>query len=231
MSLTINCRLGRAKPDSQSGFTLAGVLVIMTVIAVMVAYTVPRQWSIAMKRDRERQTVFVMKQYARSIVAWQTAHGGLPTSLDQLKEARSPRLVRGVKAEWADPMTGKVDWILVPPQAAAQGTPMTPATVSGWGSNYSMRGANGPTGTTGTTSTTATTATTDTTGSVDAMGQKVSPKDYKGPFVGVRPNVTGQSYISLNGADQYENWLYTINDLKAEIDARNNALTQMSQWK
>jgi hypothetical protein len=35
----------------------------------------------------------------------------------------------------------------------------------------------------------------------------------------------------LNGSDQYENWMYTINDLKAEIDARNQGLTMMSQWK
>src|SRR5690242_10720676 len=216
--------------NSESGFTLAGVLVIMTIIAVMVAYTVPHQWSIAMKRDREKQTIFVMKQYARAITAWQVAHGGLPTSLDQLKEARSPRLVRGVKAEWADPMTGKVDWILVPPQAAAQGTPAPlPSTSTGWGGNYSMRGANPPNSAGGTK--TSTTATTDTTGSTGPNGAKASPKDYKGPFVGVRPNITGESYIILNGADQYENWLYTINDLKAEIDARNNGLTMLSQWK
>lgn len=229
-----------AHPRSQSGFTLAGVLVIMTIIAVMVAYTVPRQWSIAMKRDREKQTIFIMKQYARSITAWQLAHGGLPVTLDQLKEARSPRLVRGPKAEWVDPMTGKVDWILVPPQAAAQGTPGAPlpSTSTGWGgSGYSMRGANNPNSaggsgtTTSTTSATSTTATTDTTGSTGPNGAKTSPKDYKGPFVGVRPNLTGESYMVLNGADQYENWMYTINDLKAEIDARNMGLTMMSQWK
>lgn len=210
---------------SESGFTLAGVIVIMTIISVFVAYTVPKQWSLAMKRDRERQTIFVMKQYARAITAWQLAHGGLPVSLDQLKEARSPRLLRGPKAEWVDPMTGKVDWILVPPQVAAQGTPTGQTGSQQWaGSGYSMRGAGGASGSTGATGTQL--ATNTPTGQ-----QPTSPKDYKGPFVGVRPNISGESYIALNGADQYENWMYTINDLKAEIDQRNQGLTMMSQWK
>ena len=223
----IRFHAGRPAPRaSETGFTLAGVIVIMTIIAVFVAYTVPRQWSIAMKRDREKQTIFVMKQYARAITSWQLAHGGLPVSLDQLKEARSPRLVRGVKAEWVDPMTGKVDWILVPPQIAAQGTPTTTTTGSNqWaGSGYSMRGASGASGATGTTAT-------DTTGTSPTGQKAASPKDYKGPFVGVRPNITGESYLVLNGADQYENWLYTINDLKAEIEARNQGLTIMNQWR
>src|SRR3954452_14530910 len=160
-----------AKPRNQSGFTLAGVLVIMTIIAVMVAYTVPRQWSIAMKRDREKQTIFVMKQYARSITAWQLAHGGLPVTLDQLKEARSPRLVRGEKAEWVDPMTGKVDWILVPPQVAAQG--VAPSSSSQWGNAYPNLAR--PGGVTGASGSTGTTGATDTTGTAPA--KKSSQKD------------------------------------------------------
>jgi len=37
---------------SDSGFTLAGVIVIMTIISVFVAYTVPKQWSIAIATAR-----------------------------------------------------------------------------------------------------------------------------------------------------------------------------------
>jgi len=223
------CALRPAPRDSQSGFTLAGVLVIMTIIAVMVAYTVPRQWSIAMKRDREKETIFIMKQYARAIATWQTAHGGLPVSLDQLKEARSPRLVRGPKAEWVDPMTGKVDWILIPPQVGAQGTPLTGA--QQWaGSGYSMGGIRGPSGATGPSGNASGTTATDTTATT-AQGAKTTPKDYKGPFVGVRPNVTGPSYMVFNGADQYENWLYTTTDLRNEVESLNRGLAAMAQWK
>src|SRR4051812_6106093 len=103
--------------SDERGFTLAGLIVIMTIISIFVAYTVPRQWSMILQRDRDRQTIFIMKQYARAILEWQKRHGGLPTSLDQLKEARSPRFVRGKKGEWIDPLTGEVDWVLVPPGA------------------------------------------------------------------------------------------------------------------
>ena len=53
--------------SSERGFTLAGVLVIMTVIAIMVAYTVPHQWSIAMKRDREKQTMLYHQLASRGL--------------------------------------------------------------------------------------------------------------------------------------------------------------------
>ncbi len=216
------CRTTSCDRSSEQGFTLAGVLVILTIISVFVAYTVPRQWSIAIKRDRERQTIFIMKQYARAIDAFQNVHKSLPVSLDQLKDARSPRLLRGVKAEWADPLTGKVDWVLVPPQAAAQGTPTNvpgPNAVprSPWERS---------------TDTSGNTSERTQTNQPNPTGQKVnSPKDYKGPFVGVRPPISGKSYIILNGADDYGDWMYTLNDLQAEIKARDQALAQEAQWK
>ena len=46
-------------------------------------------------------------------------------------------------------------------------------------------------------------------------------KDYAGgPFVGVRPPVSGKAMLSLNGNDTYETWTYTALDLKNEIDRR-----------
>ena len=204
---------------AQGGFTLAGLIVIMTIITVIVAYTVPRQWSRIMQRDRERQTIFIMKQYARAIKSWQDAHGGLPTSLDQLKEARSPRFVRGPKAEWVDPLTGKVDWILIPPGAVTQ-NPNGNGTIGGGsvptGGGMPGGGAFGATGATG-----GTGATTSTSGPGN-FNPDLSPKDYVGPFVGVRPNKTGKAMLSLNGNDQYEQWSYTVIDLQNEATARNS---------
>ncbi len=169
--------------DRERGFTLAGLIVILTIIMIFLAYTVPRQWSAIMKRDRERQTIFVMKQYARSIYEFQKTKGN-PVKLDQIKEARLPRYIRGVKGEYEDPLTGKVDWILVP--AGAVTRTVDPAT--------GKQTAN--------------------------FNAGASPKDYVGPFVGVRPPVTGKAYLSLNGADTYESWVYTVDDLKNEINLR-----------
>jgi hypothetical protein len=136
-----------------------------------------------MQRDRERQTIFVMKQYARAILEFSKTKG-MPTKLDQLKEARLPRYVRGVNGEYVDPLTGKVDWILVPAGAVTRTVDPT----SG-----------------------KTTA---------AFNSGASPKDYVGPFVGVRPPITGKSLISFNQADTYETWVYTVDDLKNEINMR-----------
>ena len=55
----------------QRGFTLASLIVIMSIMMIFVAYTVPRQWSAVMRRDRELQTIFVMQQYAKAIDAFE----------------------------------------------------------------------------------------------------------------------------------------------------------------
>jgi type II secretory pathway pseudopilin PulG len=171
--------------DTERGFTLAGLIVILTILLIFVTYTVTRQWSAIMQRDRERQTIFVMKQYARSINDFAKAKGN-PVKLDQIKEARLPRYIRGPKGEYIDPLTGKVDWILVP--AGAVTRTVDPATGK------------------------------QTTN----FNAAASPKDYVGPFVGVRPPVTGKAYLSFNGADSYETWVYTVQDLQNEIALKAN---------
>jgi type II secretory pathway pseudopilin PulG len=176
-----NAPAASRQPSAQTGFTLAGLIVILSIILIFVAYTVPRQWSMIMQRDRERQTIFVMKQYARSIYEFSKTKGAIPTKLDQIKEARLPRYIRGVKGEYLDPLTGKSDWILVP--AGAVTRTVDPATGK----------------------------------STTQFNAAASAKDYVGPFVGVRPPLTGKSMMSVNGADTYENWVYTVDDLKNEI--------------
>ncbi len=64
------------------------------------------------------QTIFLMKQFARGILRWQTKHNNTaPVSLDQMREARKPLMLRK-QGKWPCPLTGKEDdWILVPQQA------------------------------------------------------------------------------------------------------------------
>ncbi|HSP34593.1 MAG TPA: hypothetical protein VLU46_09790, partial [Thermoanaerobaculia bacterium] len=111
--------MARRTRTSESGFTLAGLIIILTVMTIFIAYTVPRMWSITVQRDRDRQTLFAMKQYARAIRAFQEKNHTAPVSLDQLKQARNPRLLRG-KGELVDPLTGQVDWIVIPASSAQQ---------------------------------------------------------------------------------------------------------------
>lgn len=192
---TAVCRLRSVR--FQRGFTLAGLLVVLTIMMVFIAYTVPRQWSKVMQRERERQTIFVMKQYARAIREFSSKHGGAPpASLDQLKEARLPRVIRGPKGEYADPLTGKIDWILVPPTAVAVGGATGGATLGGPGA----------------------TTTTGTQGPQFTFNKDASPKDYVGPFVGVRPPISGPSMVKFKDAETYDQWVYTTLDLKVDTD-------------
>ncbi len=212
--------MGHRTPTSESGFTLAGLIIILTVISIFVAYTVPRMWSIAMKRERDQETLFAMKQYARAMRAFQEKNHTAPVSLDQLKQARNPRFIRG-KGEILDPLTGKVDWIVIPAgsaQAAAtagagtssaggvQAPPPTGLIIGGAGPNYRQgvgQVSNVP---------------------VVPQQQAGQPGGFVGPIIGVRPNKTGTSYLSINGSDSYEQWSYTTLDLDAEIQQRRNAL-------
>src|SRR5512140_1880092 len=116
-----------ARPEpAQRGFTLAGLLVILTVMAVVLAYTVPQMWSDVLRRERDLQTIWTMKQYARAIAEFQRRRQALPVSLDQLKEQNKPRVLRRL---YPDPLTGEMDWILIPAGTAVPGAPApgTPA--------------------------------------------------------------------------------------------------------
>jgi type II secretory pathway pseudopilin PulG len=99
------------------------VIVIMTIMMIIVAYTVPRQWSTIVQRDRELQTIAIMKQYAKAIDAFRKKNNTLPVSINQLKDARQPRFLRGT-GEYLDPLTGENDWLIVTQAAGGGPTPV-----------------------------------------------------------------------------------------------------------
>jgi type II secretory pathway pseudopilin PulG len=206
---------------AQEGFTLAALLVILTIISVVIAYTVPQQWSIVMKRERDRQTIFIMKQYARAILNWQMKHANTaPTTLEQLHEARTPRMIRGNGKPFICPLTGsEEDWILVPPQALVPDTGLpTPDQNGRVGTGANTGGRLPRLG--------------DPVPGQPQPGQRprfklnkeLSPDDYKGPFVAVRPRVKGKSFLALNDVEEYSEWVYSVEDLRQEIAARQAAL-------
>lgn len=196
--------------SSERGFTLAGLIVILTVMAIFLAYTVPKQWSNVMASERDKQTIFVMKQYARAIRAYQLKNNAVPTSLDQIKQARTPRLIRG-PGEWICPLTGKADWVVIPASAAQTANPQNPALPQPGNqppSNRVWRMSSSPTSPT-------------PPGPQPTPGQ---PGGFVGPIIGVRPNKTGPSVLTLNGATNYEQWSYTTIDLENEIQGRRASM-------
>jgi len=189
--------------SSERGFTLAGLIVILTVMAIFIAYTVPKQWSKVMAAERDKQTIFVMKQYARAIRAYQLKNNAVPTSLDQIKQARTPRLIRGA-GEWICPLTGQADWVIIPASAAQATNPQNPALTQ----PMNQRPRDGAWRMTQPTQ-------------QPTQGQ---PGGIVGPIIGVRPNKTGPSFLTLNGATNYEQWSYTTIDLENEIQGRRASM-------
>jgi type II secretory pathway pseudopilin PulG len=170
--------------------------VILSVIAVITAYLVPKMWSDIMWRERDLQTIFVMKQYARAISEYQSVTGALPTSLEQLEKKTLPRVLRRT---YENPLSGELDWILVAQGTVTPGM-QQPQTPGGGGANQPP----------------------DTGGPVNQFGQPGGgdPRNYSGPFIGVRPPQTGESFLELFEQKQYEKWAYTVNELQAEQAAR-----------
>jgi type II secretory pathway pseudopilin PulG len=209
--------MGHRSRAGESGFTLAGVLVILSVMLIFLAYTVPRQWSAIMQRERERQTIYVMQQYARACLEFQRKNQTYPVSPSQLKEARSPRLIRGLNGEMVDPLTGEVDWLVITQAAAATMPTNGPGPVMNPSAQNPV--TNPQTGSTGTTGTNP-----QSTPTLPG----VPIKDYAGgPFVGVRPPISGKAILSLNGNDTYETWSYTALDLNTDITKRMLGLGQI----
>lgn len=178
----------RGRP-SERGYTLAALIVLVTIIAMVLAYTVPEQWSRIMKRERELHTIWVMKQYARAIQEFQRKRGTFPVSIEQLTEQKNPRIIRQL---YPNPLTGEMDWALVP-----FGTP-SPSQQAGAAAPGLPPAQQQPV------------ATPQPAPATGAGGKQV------GPFIGVRLTITGDSIVPLNGATRYEEWMYTINELQRD---------------
>ena len=220
--------MGRRTRAGEGGFTLAGVLVILSIMLIFLAYTVPRQWSAIVQRQRELQTIYAMQQYARACEEFRRKNNTFPVSPNQLKEARSPRMIRGVTGEIIDPLTGEVDWLVITQAQAAsipnpngpQGTQPNPNPQN----QYPNPSPQNPIYQNPQSGTNPQTGTNPNSGAGALPGIPI--KDYAGgPFVGVRPPVSGKAMISLNGNDTYETWSYTALDLAADIQRRAAGLS------
>src|SRR6266568_941998 len=181
------------------GFTLAAVLAIMSIMLIFVAFTVPRQWSAVMQRERELRTIYVMQQYAKAIEAFRLKNNIFPVSMSQLADARQPRFLRCPKDGCIDPLTGEVDWLLIPQSQARPpggGNPPPPGVLPQ-----------------------------TATAQVGVPMKDYAG----GPFVGIRPPKNGNSLIIFKGADHYEQWMYTAFDYQVDRTARQQAAQKVWQ--
>jgi type II secretory pathway pseudopilin PulG len=107
--MTVACRRRTAGGGrSEAGYNLVILVVAITVLNIMVAAAIPL-WRTAIRRDKEEELIFRGFQYAEAIRIFQLRFGRLPVRLEELVEVK-PRCIRQL---WADPITGKRDWVPV----------------------------------------------------------------------------------------------------------------------
>ena len=103
-------------PQRATGYALVALIVIVAVMNVLVAASLP-YWSQIVKRDKEAELIFRGLQYAEAIRVFQLRFSRLPNTLDELIEV-NPRSIRRL---WKDPMTEDGEWEPIRAQAQGQG--------------------------------------------------------------------------------------------------------------
>jgi type II secretory pathway pseudopilin PulG len=98
------------------GFTYIGLLIAVVLLGIGLAL-VGEVWKTAVKRERERELLFVGDQIRQGIGRYYESSPGVkqyPRKLeDMLEDKRFPELKRHLRRVYLDPMSGKADWGLV----------------------------------------------------------------------------------------------------------------------
>ena len=102
---------------SERGFTYLGILIAMALFGVALAAT-GEVWRTAAQREREQELLFVGNQFRSAFVTYSAATpAGKPrfprTLEDLVEDTRFPVPRRHLRRVYADPMTGKPDWVLL----------------------------------------------------------------------------------------------------------------------
>lgn len=101
----------------QAGFTYLALMLATLVISIMTAVAVP-VWVTVLKRDREDELLFRLKQYRTAIQLYRgDAHSNhfnkYPKELEDLLDDHTSAVPkRYLRRLYPDPITGKMDWAL-----------------------------------------------------------------------------------------------------------------------
>lgn len=99
--------------NSEGGFTLAGALVILAVLAIFMMLSVPL-WSRIKQRDNEKELIFRGKEYMEAVGRYQAKFGTYPPDLDTLVKLKMIRKL------YKDPMTKSGKWKVLHPDSLVQ---------------------------------------------------------------------------------------------------------------
>jgi len=202
--------------NPQSGYTLVGLLAVMTLLVLFAAAAAPgvKQQS---QREREKEAIFRGEEVANAIriyVEYQsnvkhvTGFAALPTSMDQLLEGlpRGTQKIQILRPEAAvDPLSQTGEWRLISPTSQsfiqfaqavieyAGGT--APVTHGSAVLRSLVPQFNGPILNTGSTNT--------------ASGGDDASDNTSGPFLGVASRSKRNSVIIYYGIDRHDQWIFT----------------------
>jgi type II secretory pathway pseudopilin PulG len=101
----------------QRGFTFLWLIFLLAVVAAGLA-AIAQPLQLAVQREREAELMFRGDQIARALTSYWAATPGsarqLPTTLDDLlDDRRGPRPLHHLRRLYADPFTGRADWVPV----------------------------------------------------------------------------------------------------------------------
>ena len=196
----------------EAGFNLVILMMAVTVMMILVAAALPA-WSNAVRRDKEEELIFRGLQYAEAIRVFQQRFGTLPSRLDDLVKTE-PRSIRQL---FPDPMSGKVDWVVIRANA--------PADMQGGQSLDGEAGA-------------------DDGREPEEDGEAEAPEGVDGsvgmgPIRGVRSRSRERALKTFLDKDRYDQWLFTVELLQGPptvaregvgVPARQGGLKLSARW-
>jgi type II secretory pathway pseudopilin PulG len=98
---------------NERGFTLAGALAIIAIIAIFWALTLPL-WARVKQRDNEEELIFRGKEYVEAIARYHQKFGTYPPDLETLEK------LKFIRKLYLDPMTKSGKWKVLHPDALLQ---------------------------------------------------------------------------------------------------------------
>jgi type II secretory pathway pseudopilin PulG len=108
------CGLKSAFPKvNERGFTLAGALTILAILAIFWALTLPL-WARIKQRDNEEELIFRGNEYIEAIGRYHQKYGTYPPDLETLQK------LKFIRKLYPDPMTKSGKWKVLHPDALVQ---------------------------------------------------------------------------------------------------------------
>ncbi len=98
---------------NERGFTLAGALTILAVIAVFWALTLPL-WARIKQHDNEQELIFRGNEYIEAIGRYHQKYGTYPPDLETLQK------LKFIRKLYVDPMTKSGKWKVLHPESLVQ---------------------------------------------------------------------------------------------------------------